>query len=315
MNTELEELIARKRPRLSDKVITYLRSNEVAAKVKIFADKNGLSDAGITRGINVSPSQISSYFGGTYKGNVAGLEKKLKAYMKTYNPSKPVKKTDIFRTVNMIMAHDTLRHTQSARKTCIIYGVPGSGKTVMIKEFEKLHPEAIVIYTSVNISTKNVLESICKKVGVQNGTPYMMEKNLSAHFNLAKESNNIIIIDEAENMKTSTLETLRAIRDASNVPMAFVGTHALLGNLQSRGGSLLQLTSRIVRKYEFGTLEDEEWIEIFGRVAPYIRSLTNNFRVAKNTIYDTALTFANSEDEELDIKHIQAILPMVMIPS
>jgi len=318
MKKTIEQLIEKqqfgKKP-FSDKVVAHLLRNKTAAKVKLFLDEYGLSDAELTRGINVSPSQISTYFGGTYRGDIPKLEKKLESFIDNFNPNKKNVEKKIYQTINMIMAHEALISTQFSQTTCIIYGVPGSGKTIMIKEFEKLHPEAIVIYTSVNISTKNVLEAVCTKVGLSHGTPYAMQKNLESHFKKAKDSNNIIIIDEAENMKTSTLETLRAIRDQSNVPIAFVGTHSLLGNLQGRGGSLLQLTSRMVRKYEFTPLTDKEWEEIFGSVSGYIRSLTNNFRVAKDTIYDTALTYANSENEELSVKHIKAMLPVMMIPS
>ncbi|MDQ7084422.1 MAG: AAA family ATPase [Sulfurovum sp.] len=283
-------------------------------RVRAFMKENQLISADIARGINVSPSMISQYFKGSYRGDEKGLEKKLEAYISNFSPYVEIEEKEIHRTRNVIIAHDILTQVQTARKTCIIYGVPGSGKTVMIKEFEKGHPEAIVIYTSVSISTRNVLDAICEKVGVQKGTPFAMQENLIKHFRLSRRSNNILIIDEAENMKTSTLETLRAIQDESGVAMALVGTHLLLGNLQGRGGSLLQLSSRINRKFEFQPLEDDEWVAMFGEVSEYIRTLTNNLRVAKNSIYDTALTYANSRNEVLDVKHIKMVLPTIVIP-
>jgi len=279
--------------------------------VMSFLEQHGLSQATISRSIGVSGSAISQYLKGKYRGDTGSLEEKLSNFMKNYNP----KSTDedeikIVDTANMRLSHFIINELIVSRKMGAIYGGAGCGKTTMIKEFVRTHPEAIVIEAVPGMQMGTVLGEIAEKVGVQSSKNMTtMVRDIAKKLSIREA---VLIVDEAENLTTNTLESIRRIWDFSSTPTVLVGTYALLANLKGRNGELLQLNSRIARKVEFSPLQEEEWEALFGDVHQEISRITSNLRIAKN-LYETAHRFASLKGEQVMAGHIKAVLPTVMI--
>lgn len=280
-------------------------------KVKSFLSEHGLTQATLSRSIGVSSAQISQFLKGNYKGDVKSLEEKLNNFMKNYSPKEALDKPfEVVHTSNMQLSHFIINEVIVSQKMMAIYGEAGSGKSTMIEEFAKTHPEAIVIEAIPGMRTKEVLQEIASKVGVEpTGAITTLIRGISKKLQIREA---VLIIDEAENLVTSTLEAIRRIWDFSKVPTVLVGTYALLSNLKGRNGELLQLNSRITRKVEFSTLSDEEWKMFFGDMAGEITRITKNLRIATN-LFETATRFASMKNQKLNAGHIKAVLSTVMI--
>jgi len=280
-------------------------------KVMTFLERHGLSQATLSRSIGVSGSAISQYLKGKYKGDVGTLEEKLGNFMKNYNPSsRDQAETRVIATANMQLSHFIINELIVSKKMGAIYGSAGCGKTTMIREFVKTHPEAIVIEAVPGMQMSTVLSEIANKIGVQSQKNMTrMVKDIAKKLTMQEA---VLIVDEAENLTTSTLESIRRIWDFSDTPTVLVGTYALLSNLKGRNGELLQLNSRIARKVEFSPMLEEEWEALFGDVHKEISRITTNLRIAKN-LYETAERFAKLKGEEVMAGHIKAVLPTVMI--
>lgn len=280
-------------------------------KVQDFLKENGLTQANLARSIGASSAAISTFLKGKYKGDVKSLEKKLSNFMKNYNPKTSEKERfEIVHTSNMQLSHFIINEAIVSQKMMAIYGEAGSGKTTMIKEFIKDRPDAIVIEAVPGMRTKKVLNEICLAVGVQPESD--ITSMIRAIARKLTQRDAVLIIDEAENLITSTLEAIRRIWDFSSVPTVLVGTYALLSNLKGRNGELLQLNSRITRKVEFSEMSIEEWTALFGDVAKDITKITTNLRVASN-LFETAKRFADLNGQSINTGHIKAVLPTVMI--
>ena len=248
---------------------------------------------------------------GKYKGDVKSLEVKLNNFIKNYNPK--TSNDDRFKIVatsNMKLSHFIINEVIVSQKMMAIIGNAGTGKTTMIKEFIKDRPDAIVIEAVPGMRTKKVLSELCIAVGVQPDSN--ITTMIRAIARKLTQRDAVLIIDEAENLITSTLEAIRRIWDFSSVPTVLVGTYALLSNLKGRNGELLQLNSRITRKVEFSEMTEQEWEELFGDIYKEITKITTNLRVASN-LYETAKRFADLNDETINAGHIKAVLPTVMI--
>ena len=279
-------------------------------KVKEFIAKNGITQAMLARSIGVSAPQVSQYLSDSYKGDVAGLESKLNDFMNNYAVRNDTDGVKITLTKNMKMTHFTINETIVSRDLTVIHGEAGCGKTTAVKEFVKQNPTTVFIEAIPGMSISSVLSEISVAIGLQpSKSSEAMIKAISKEF---KRREAVLIIDEAENLTTKTLEALRRIWDFSQVPTVLVGTGALINNLKGRNGELLQLYSRVSNTWKFKELDDEDLKELFGDVAVHIQKITKHLRRAMN-IYKKAVRFANLRNETVNATHIQKASDMMIL--
>ena len=279
-------------------------------KVKEFIAKNGITQAMLARSIGVSAPQVSQYLSDSYKGDVAGLESKLNDFMNNYAVRNDTDSVKITFTKNMKMTHFTINETIVSRDLTVIHGEAGCGKTTAVKEFVKQNPTTVFIEAIPGMSISSVLSEISVAIGLQpSKSSEAMIKAISKEF---KRREAVLIIDEAENLTTKTLEALRRIWDFSAVPTVLVGTPALINNLKGRNGELLQLYSRVSGKYEFKGLSESDWINIFGEFSESIKEITTHLRRAMN-IYKKAQRFAKADNAPMNLGHIKKASAMVIL--
>ena len=279
---------------------------------KEFLEKNGLTQAQVARSIGMSSGAISQYLKGEYKGNIENLEKKLSDFIKNYNfkDEKSSKGVEIVETKDLAVAKFIIDEAVIGNELAVIYGTAGCGKTTAIKEYVKTHPEAILIEAIPGMQLGSVLKAICEKASIT--TLKNSEEMIRAISKEFSRRETILIIDEAENLTTKTLEAIRRIWDFSQVPTVLVGTGALINNLKGRNGELLQLYSRVSNTWKFKELDDEDLKELFGDVAVHIQKITKHLRRAMN-IYKKAVRFANLRNETVNATHIQRASDMMIL--
>lgn len=279
---------------------------------KEFLEKNGLTQAQVARSIGMSSGAISQYLKGEYKGNIENLEKKLSDFIKNYNfkDEKSSKSVEIVETKDLTVAKFIIDEAVIGNELAVIYGTAGCGKTTAIKEYVKTHPEAILIEAIPGMQLSSVLKAICEKASIT--TLKNSEEMIRAISKEFSRRETILIIDEAENLTTKTLEAIRRIWDFSAVPTVLVGTPALINNLKGRNGELLQLYSRVSGKYEFKGLSESDWINIFGEFSESIKEITTHLRRAMN-IYKKAQRFAKADNAPMNLGHIKKASAMVIL--
>jgi DNA transposition AAA+ family ATPase len=277
---------------------------------KEFLRTNGLTQAMLARSLGVSSSAISQYLKAVYKGDVKGLEVKINDFMNNYKNRDNVQDISIVTTADLSMTHFILDECIIGQEMAIVYGKAGCGKTTAIKEFVKTHPEAVLIEAIPGMQIRSVLATICEKIGVSaTGSSETMIVDIAKAF---KSRDSILIIDEAENLTTKTLEAIRRIWDFSSVPTALVGTPALLTNLKGRNGELLQLYSRISGVWEFKGLTEDDFKALFKDSSSDIKAITTHLRRAVN-IYKKAIRFAKMKNETINAGHIKSASSMVIL--
>jgi DNA transposition AAA+ family ATPase len=278
---------------------------------KEFMQKHGLTQAMIARSLGVSSSQISQWLKGKYKGDVEALEMKLGNFINNYNKRGFKESEEIYETTDLRMAHFTIDEAIIGKEMCLLYGESGVGKTTAIKEYVKNRPEAVLIEVIPGMSVKSFLRRIAKAVGVNE--VLNTEELLLEIVKEFKRREAVLIIDEAENLTTNALESIRRIWDFSQVPIALVGTYAVIPNLKGRRGELKQLFGRIIGRWEFkGPQSDEEWKMFFGEWAKEVKKYTKHLRRAVN-MYKKAKRLAELENKELNAGYIQMASSMVIL--
>ena len=285
---------------------------ELQKQFKEFLETSGLRQAHIARSIGVSASAISTWIKGAYAGDNTLLEEKLLHFMQNYSiKSKKKDETkEVKKLSNLIRTHFVMDEAVINGEMAVIYGKPGLGKTVAVKEWVKNHPEAIFIEVVPGIRVNSLLKNIAEKLGIN--PVNSAEENIKA---IAKEFNRrdgVLVIDEAEHLSVNGLEAIRRIWDFSKVPTILVGTYALVKNLKGSKGELLQLYSRISGRWEFKELSDEDFEILFKELSSHIKKYTTHLRRAV-TIYQKALRFATMQNEKVSAKHVAMAADMVFL--
>jgi hypothetical protein len=280
------------------------------AKTREFITKNGITQSMLARSIGVSAAQISQYLKDEYKGDVAGLETKLNDFMANYTVRNDILATKVTPTRDMEMVHFTINEAIIGRDLAVIYGEAGSGKTTAVKEFIKSNPTAVFVEAIPGMGISSVLSEISIAIGLQpSKNSESMIRAIAKEF---KRREAVLIIDEAENLTTKTLEAIRRIWDFSEVPTVLVGTFALINNLKGRNGELLQLYSRVSSTWKFRGLSEDDLKALFGDVWEHIAKITTHLRRAMN-IYKKATRFAKLKNEQLNASHIQQASSMMIL--
>ncbi len=287
--------------------------NDISKQLNEFIEQTGMKGASIARSIGLSTGTVSLVRTG--KADQVSEEniKKFEHFIKNYSlKSESGAATGTTHTTrDLTMAHFLVDEVIVAECMGCILGKAGSGKTTAMKAYVESHPEAIFIETTPSITVKELLGEILAELGLRDvtGSNNELMKTIITHF---KRSERVLIIDEAENLTTKSLETIRRIHDFSEVPTVLVGTFALLNNLKGRGGDLLQLYSRINEKYEMNGFCDDDRNALFGEMGQHIKKFTYDIR-RSCAIYRKALRLSRLSNQTLSPMHIKMATQSVIL--
>ena len=125
----------------------------------------------------------------------------------------------------------------------VLVGEAGTGKTKAAKEYSKQNPDVIFIEADLSFTTKVFFRELHKKLGMDgNGGIYDLFADCVEKL---KDSNRLIIIDEAENLPYRALDMVRRLYDKANIGILLIGLPRLIANLRGKRGEFKQLYSRV----------------------------------------------------------------------
>jgi DNA transposition AAA+ family ATPase len=122
-------------------------------------------------------------------------------------------------------------HARDRRRFAVFAGQAGLGKSRGIERYIEENDQAILITGSEQTTSTQVLEELCIKLGISRSSSY---KNMQKIVAALKDSDRIIILDEADKCKPNALDPLRTISDAARVGVVLVGNIQLIDKLQSQ---------------------------------------------------------------------------------
>ncbi|WP_163499821.1 AAA family ATPase [Helicobacter suis] len=283
-------------------------------ELEAFIREYQLSQAQVARSIGRSPALLNKYIKGTYEArDVQALEKSIKDFMRSYKESaterKQLKNLEIKALSNLNNAHFVIDQAVVCKESCLLYGLAGSGKSESLKAYANKTPQAILFESVPGLSNTDFLNGLSVLIGAVSASSVpKLILNISKRL---AERESVILIDEAEHLKTASLEALRRIVDFTKVPMILTGTPQLLTNLKGKKGELLQLYSRISLKYEFHTPSAHDFTLLFGDYAELISSFTHNLRRACK-IWKMSNRFAQIDGRSLE-ESIRLVVSMSIL--
>ncbi|PAF49643.1 hypothetical protein BKH41_02700 [Helicobacter sp. 12S02232-10] len=272
-----------------------------------FLKKERISQSALGKAIGKRDgSALSSFRKGEYKGKNLELAHDLELYIKNYLVKKQIKGKvtteqaetgSVFASKDKKMAELVIDIAVDEKEMGIVYGSPGTGKSVIASEYTKSHPNAILIEATLHTTAKTLLGILSEKLRLQKSSNLDENVRLIAKELFKRDA--VLLIDEGEHLPIKALEDLRRIQDFSSVPVILFGTQILMKNLLGKNGELAQLSSRIGSRYEMRGLDEAECQSFFGE---HIFTFTKgNFRKSaklKKRVAKLALHGGDPRDRE-----------------
>ena len=226
---------------MSEDKLREMTVEEAVEALKKYKEKTGLSQAKISKKMNISETAISEFLSGKYK-SMESIVPKVQQLIRVEDkkevaPREPgFKMTTVSKTVL-----DLISYCHVAGKIGIAYGDAGIGKTMAIREYKKHNPDTSVVITiSPCFATMTgVNELLADELHVQEKISRKIQKEV---VNKLRGSNKVVIIDEAQHLTVRVINHLRCIA----VGMAFVGNEEIYIKMRGSGqAAYAQLYSRI----------------------------------------------------------------------
>ena len=182
-----------------------------------------MGTVGLAMGYKSGAAVVSAYLSGTYKGRVDTLEARLEEYFRnvearTEQDSKladiPMPKEYVKLSISeRVFTSIRLAHMRGS--IVAVVGDSGIGKTKAALEYNSVYPSSSYYLeaTPVNGNLRSFLRALSAEMGLPDGGSNLdLENRIKEHL---LGMNKVLIIDEAQNLKFTTMEMLKSWSDGA----------------------------------------------------------------------------------------------------
>lgn len=230
-------------------------SMSIKDRVKAILDTAAISQNLVAKESGISAAALSGYMKGTYAGDDSAIEKKLQKWLSAFN-----RRSQKYRSLSAVPEWVTLptservlqvlEYAQHAGDIGVIYGAAGVGKSYTIEHYADENPNVwVATMTTAHAGVSPCLEEIALALDMR-GTPGRAARLLREINRRVKDTNGLLIIDEAQHLLPSSLEVIRSIHDATGIGVVLAGNESVYARLTggSRTATFAQLFSRIGKR-------------------------------------------------------------------
>lgn len=274
---------------MSDTKVIDMRgrnTEELIAAVREEMEQSELSQTRLAQQIGKSSSALSQFFAGTYpsaKGSqeiATLLAQWLEArHEKRRSLSEIPEAPGYTETPSSKRIYAALSYAQMFGDSAVIYGVPGVGKTATAQAYQQSAPNVWIATMAPSTATvAAALEEVCEAVGIRD-TLYGAAKMKRAIARRVRDSQGLLIIDEAQHLSTRALEEIRSLNDATGVGLAYMGSEKV--HVRITGGSRSEDTAQLFSR-------QGKWVGIHKTTAKDIAALVSAWGITDKRVLDAA---------------------------
>ena len=236
--------------------IASLPHSELIYRVKEAMVAAGITNRALASKIGISQAALSQWFSGTYKGSLKNLESKARRWLATNRQAKKgneqvVSIPNYVATSTAARIQSALSFAQATHGLAVVYGGAGMGKTRSAQEYAASHSNAwLTTVTPASATLHAVLERIALAIGIK---PSLTKGSAVVETEILerlKDSDGLLIVDEAQHLRIRMLDQIRSIHDASETGLVLLGGDTLYSQLIGgyRDAYYAQIFSRISKR-------------------------------------------------------------------
>lgn len=213
---------------------------DAVGRIKEWITARGYSQAGLARLARVSASSLNQIIKGSYATSPAPLLVSIESAMRhaeeTTADAVPVE------TSTYKLAITACRMARRHRNFAVLSGYVGTGKTFALKYYARTQPNTHLIEADPTMTPTGLVKLLARLVGVTESVS--VGDKFATVVDLLKDTDSLVIVDEAETLTPQQLHTLRRLRDKANIGIVLAGTEHLTGILKPAHGVFDQIRSR-----------------------------------------------------------------------
>ena len=210
-----------------------------------YLEENQISQNKAAQLMNYSPSVLSAYKNGTYQGDLAEVEERMKRFLKTEENRRRVLSIEIQDISILKKIKTAINIAYEEHDIAVIVGDAGIGKTTALEQYVKNSLGAArMIKVNKTFTMHTLIRKIAAAVGVsQKGATSVMTERIIEYLQSHKM---VLIFDEADHLSDNSLEYLRqVVYDAGETALVLCGIDRLAGTIRNSRKDHDQLLSRV----------------------------------------------------------------------
>jgi len=202
-------------------------------------DKKGWSERRGARVLGCSVTVLNRLLRFDYPADptdwIAKMQRQIRREsLRTHMPVQP----DFVSTSVAERVEDVLRLAQVERAVALIMGGTGVGKTMAVQHYCDSEPDAVYVVAGPGASAAALLKVIAGRLAISISSSSILALRQALVETLGG-TDRLLIIDEADYMTESALQSLRIIRDEAGIGLVIVCTPAYLDKLRARRSSTI----------------------------------------------------------------------------
>lgn len=228
------------------------KQTDVLAQINSVLESKVITAAQLAKEISLSPAALSQVLKGKYAADPIAIINKLEKWLNlrqeriatpNINPGFVMTETAKLITADLTFAH-------GAGEIVAIFGASGVGKSEALREYQRNNNNVWMIMSCPSCASLTAcLYELALELGLDD-VPRRKDLLSRVIRNRLRNSEGLVIIDEADHLDYAALEELRIIQEQTGVGMALVGNNKVYTQLTGgrRNEDFARLFSRIGKK-------------------------------------------------------------------
>lgn len=232
-----------------------------------YMEISGKTQKQVSKETDHSTAVISQFIKGTYKGNNEEIDRVLNKYLELVERRKF--------NIDCVRFYDGLKNTTVTNFVCsyahrnndiaLVCGDAGAGKTTALERYKENNVGVVMVTAnSCASSAVAILKMISQKIGKSmNNRKDLLMTELVNYF---RDTNRLIIVDEADHLTMAALQALRNLNDEAHIGIVLSGNDKIYNQMVAgpKSSELQQLRSRIpIRRRVTNDYTLDEFRKIF----------------------------------------------------
>lgn len=232
---------------------TTFTADEIDAvrhKARTVMHHEGLSQAATAREAGTKESTFGLWLNDKYAGNVDKFTSRIQLWL-TERQERQSAADKVPHGPGFVLTEsanrfiEVLRFARAIPEIGVIVGGAGIGKTTAARHYAGISPNTYVVTMNpTTAGTNTALQEIAETIELVERSPARLLRSIG--LKLAGRDA-LLIIDEAQHLRTEAIDALRSLYDTYGIGLAFMGNETVYARMEggSRSAALAQIHSRI----------------------------------------------------------------------